>query len=87
MLTVRPESGLTRSNIVGALEAARIETRNLFCGNLLRHPAYQDINHRVAGTLDNTDLITTNTFFVGVYPGLTDPMIDHILATFDQVLG
>ncbi|NCC37247.1 MAG: lipopolysaccharide biosynthesis protein RfbH, partial [Chloroflexia bacterium] len=70
-----------------ALEAARIETRNLFCGNLLRHPAYQDIEHRVVGSLDNTDLITTNTFFIGVYPGLTDPMIDHILATFDQVLG
>lgn len=87
VITVRPECGLTRSDIVGALEAARIETRNLFCGNLLRHPAYQDIEHRVVGSLDNTDLITTNTFFIGVYPGLTDPMIDHILATFDQVLG
>lgn len=87
VISVRPESGLTRSDIVDALEAARIETRNLFCGNLLRHPAYQDINHRVAGSLDNTDLITTNTFFIGVYPGLTDPMIDHILATVDQVLG
>ncbi len=87
VITVRAESGLTRAAIVGALEAARIETRNLFCGNLLRHPAYQDIEHRVVGSLDNTDLITTNTFFIGVYPGLTDPMIDYILATFDQVLG
>ncbi len=87
VITVRPESGLSRSNLVGALEAARIETRNLFCGNLLRHPAYQDIQHRVVGRLDNTDLITTNTFFIGVYPGLTAPMIDHILATFDLVLG
>jgi CDP-6-deoxy-D-xylo-4-hexulose-3-dehydrase len=87
VITIRPESGLTRSDVVGTLEAARVETRNLFCGNLLRHPAYQHINHRVVGSLDNTDLITTNTFFIGVYPGLTDPMIDHILATFDQVLG
>ena len=87
VITVRPESGLTRSDVVGALEAARIETRNLFCGNLLRHPAYQAIEHRVVGSLDNTDLITTNTFFIGVYPGLTEPMLDHILATFDQVLG
>lgn len=87
VITVRPESGLTRADVVGTLEAARIETRNLFCGNLLRHPAYQDIKHRVVGSLDNTDLITTNTFFIGVYPGLTDPMIDHILATFNQVLG
>jgi CDP-4-dehydro-6-deoxyglucose reductase, E1 len=87
VLSVRPESGLTRADIVGALEAARIETRNLFCGNLLRHPAYQDINHRVVGLLDNTDFITTNTFFIGVYPGLTDQMIDHILDVFQQVLG
>ncbi len=87
VITVRPETGLTRSHLVGALEAARIETRNLFCGNLLRHPAYQDIQHRVVGRLDNTVLITTNTFFIGVYPGLTAPMIDHTLVTFDQVLG
>ncbi|MFC1680368.1 lipopolysaccharide biosynthesis protein RfbH [Pseudomonadota bacterium] len=87
VITVRPDSGLTRSDVVVALETARIETRNLFCGNLLRHPAYQDIEHRVVGSLDNTDLITTNTFFIGVYPGLTELMIDHILATIDQVLG
>jgi CDP-4-dehydro-6-deoxyglucose reductase, E1 len=87
VITVRPESGLRRADLVGALEAARIETRNLFCGNLLRHPAYQGINHRVVGSLDNTDIITANTFFIGVYPGLTEPMIDHILATFEQALG
>lgn len=87
VISVRPEAGINRSDLVGALETARIETRNLFCGNLLRHPAYQDIDHRVVGTLDNTDLITTNTFFIGVYPGLSDPMIDHILSVFDQALG
>lgn len=87
VITVRPDAGLTRADLVSALETARIETRNLFCGNLLRHPAYQDITHRVVGTLDNTDIITTNTFFIGVYPGLTGPMIDHILATFDLVLA
>jgi CDP-6-deoxy-D-xylo-4-hexulose-3-dehydrase len=81
-VTVRPEAGFTRAELVGALEAARIETRNLFCGNLLRHPAYEDIEHRVVGTLGATDLITTNTFFVGVYPGLTPPMLDHVLDTF-----
>jgi CDP-4-dehydro-6-deoxyglucose reductase, E1 len=87
VITVRPESGLTRADVVGALESARIETRNLFCGNLLRHPAYQNISHRIVGSLENTDIITTNTFFIGVYPGLTDPMIDHIVNVFDQVLG
>ena len=69
VITVRPEAPFTRAELVSALETARIETRNLFCGNLLRHPAYVDIEHRVVGALANTDLITTNTFFIGVYPG------------------
>lgn len=87
VVTVRPEAGITRARLVGALEAARIETRSLFCGNLLRHPAYQEIEHRVVGGLENTDIITTNTFFIGVYPGLTQPMIEHVLSVFDDVLA
>jgi CDP-4-dehydro-6-deoxyglucose reductase, E1 len=84
VITVRPEAPFKRADLVNALEAARIETRNLFCGNLLRHPAYQGITHRVCGALPNSDLITTNTFFIGVYPGLTDAMLAHVLATFDR---
>ena len=77
---------ISRADLVSALEAARIETRNLFCGNLLRHPAYADIEHRVVGLLTNSDVVTTNTFFIGVYPGLTEEMIRHILATVDRFL-
>jgi CDP-6-deoxy-D-xylo-4-hexulose-3-dehydrase len=84
VITVRPEAPFTRAELVNALEVARIETRNLFCGNLLRHPAYAEIEHRVAGPLNHTDTITTNTFFIGVYPGLTEAMIQHVLATFDR---
>lgn len=87
VITVRPESGFTRAAVVGALEAAQVETRNLFCGNLLRHPAYHDIEHRVVGSLTNTDMITSHTFFIGVYPGLTPIMIDYILGVFDKTLG
>ena len=60
-------------------------SRRAICsaGNLLRHPAYADIEHRVVGSLTNTDVITTNTFFIGVYPGLTPEMIRHVLATVD----
>lgn len=83
VITVRPEAPFTRAELVNALEGGRIETRNLFCGNLLRHPAYAEIEHRVVGPLTNSDLITTNTFFIGVYPGLTDDMIRHVLATID----
>jgi CDP-6-deoxy-D-xylo-4-hexulose-3-dehydrase len=72
--------------LVNALEVGKIETRNLFCGNLLRQPAYAEIEHRVAEPLTNSDIITTNTFFIGVYPGLTEPMISHVLATFDRFI-
>jgi CDP-6-deoxy-D-xylo-4-hexulose-3-dehydrase len=86
VITVRSEAPFKRAELVNALETARIETRNLFCGNLLRHPAYVDIEHRVVGSLVNSDVITTNTFFIGVYPGLTEEMIRHVLATFDRFI-
>ena len=87
VITVRPEAPFTRAELVNALETARIETRNLFAGNLLRHPAYAEIEHRVVGPLSNSDVIMTNTFFIGVYPGLTENMIRHILTTFDQFIA
>jgi CDP-4-dehydro-6-deoxyglucose reductase, E1 len=87
VITVRPEAPFTRAELVQALETARIETRNLFCGNLLRHPAYAEIEHRVIGSLANSDLITNNTFFIGVYPGLTEAMIRHVLGTIDQFIA
>lgn len=86
VITVLPASNKSRDEIVQILQLNNIETRNLFCGNLLRHPAYQDIEHRVVGDLHNTDVITENTFFIGVYPGLTDEMIEHILNTFNEIL-
>ncbi|WP_228486223.1 lipopolysaccharide biosynthesis protein RfbH [Paludibaculum fermentans] len=87
VITVRPECGLTRNTVVAALEGERIETRSLFCGNLLRHPAYEAIQHRVAGSLTNTDVITSNTFFLGVYPGLTPGMIAHVVDVMQRVAG
>jgi len=86
VITVRPDAPFKRAELVNALETAKIETRNLFCGNLLRHPAYEGIAHRVVGPLTNTDAITERAFFIGVYPGLTDEMIRHVLATFDRFI-
>ena len=60
-----------------------IETRNLFCGNLLRHPAFLDIDHRIEGDLENTEAITERSFFVGVYPGLGEPELEYMLDTFE----
>ncbi|MGC4048688.1 MAG: DegT/DnrJ/EryC1/StrS family aminotransferase [Paludibaculum sp.] len=88
VITVRPDSGLSRNRVVtAALEAERIETRSLFCGNLLRHPAYEAIQHRVAGPLTNTDVITSNTFFLGVYPGLTPAMIAHVVDVLQRAVN
>ena len=67
-----------RPKIIKALEAAKIATRLLFGGNLLHQPAYQDIPHRVVGTLEGADRVMRDTFWVGVYPGLAFPMLAHI---------
>jgi CDP-6-deoxy-D-xylo-4-hexulose-3-dehydrase len=86
VITVRPGAPFTRAELVNALETARIETRNLFCGNLLRQPAYEGIVHRVVGPLTNSDVITTSTFFIGVHPGLTEDMLGHMLITIDRFI-
>ncbi len=86
VITVRPKAGLQRSELVNYLEGAKIETRNLFCGNLLRHPAYDEIEYRVAGNLANTDVIMNDTFFIGVYPGMTDAHLAYIGETFQRFM-
>jgi CDP-6-deoxy-D-xylo-4-hexulose-3-dehydrase len=77
-MTVQPDAGFTRNELTRFLEANRIETRNLFSGNLLRHPAFENIQCRVVGDLSNTDIIMNNTFFIGVYPGIGTPQLDKI---------
>lgn len=79
-LTVRP--GTSRAALVAWLERHRIETRMLFGGNVLRQPGFRDIPRRVPGPLTHSDTVMTDAFFVGVYPGLTDAMLDHMADTF-----
>lgn len=81
-VTVRPEAPFTRKDLVAHLEAHKIETRMIFAGNLIRQPAYTKIPRRVVGDLARSDLVMTHTFFVGVYPGLTDAMIDYVVDQF-----
>ncbi|WP_461027153.1 lipopolysaccharide biosynthesis protein RfbH [Streptomyces sparsus] len=81
VLTVDPEAPFTRAALVAFLESRKIGTRRLFAGNLTRQPAYVDRPHRVVGDLTNSDLITDQTFWVGVYPGLTDEMIDYVVSS------
>ena len=78
-LTVRPDAPFRRRELVQWLDARRIATRQLFGGNLLRQPAYRDVPHRVVGDLTNTDLVMEGTFWIGVYPGITDVMVDYVV--------
>src|SRR6202167_889986 len=75
---VREDAPFTRADLIRALEAKKIATRLLFGGNLLRQPAYEDCEFRVAGPLPNTDFVMNNVFWIGVYPGLTKPMLDFV---------
>ena len=87
LLTIRPDAPVKRYDLVQHIESRRIGTRQLFAGNLLKQPAYQNIPHRVVGDLTNSDIITTNTFWIGVYPGLTDEMIDYMISTIDEFMA
>ncbi|MEU7331337.1 lipopolysaccharide biosynthesis protein RfbH [Streptomyces parvus] len=78
VLTVLPDAPFSRRELVAFLEGRKIGTRRLFGGNLTRHPAYIGRDFRVSGDLENADIITENTFWVGVYPGLSLEKIDYV---------
>ena len=82
VLTVAPGAGFSRDELLAHLQSRKIETRNLFSGNLLRHPGFCDIEHRVVGDLRNSDRITSDSFFIGVYPGLTVPELEYVADVF-----
>jgi len=77
-LLVKERSPFTRAEIVNYLEENKIATRMLFGGNLIRQPAYMDMEHRVSGSLKNTDSVMNNLFWIGVYPGISNEMIKYI---------
>lgn len=80
-VTIQPGSAVKRHELVQFLESRKIGTRQLFGGNLLRQPAYENIEHRVVGDLTNADIVTEQTFWLGVYPGLTDEMLDYVVSS------
>ncbi len=84
-LAIRKDAPTNRNSVVGFLESRNIATRLLFGGNLLRQPAYRDIERRVIGDLRNTDFVMNNVFWIGLYPGITQPMIDYMTETFHQI--
>jgi CDP-4-dehydro-6-deoxyglucose reductase, E1 len=87
VITVRENAGFTRADLVRFLEANRVETRSLFAGNLLRHPAFQAIPHRIVRDLVNTDTVMNQTLFIGVYPGLDSARLDYMASVFGRFMS
>lgn len=89
LIAVRPEAGFTRNELTGFLESRKIQTRNLFAGNLLRHPAFDEMRksgggYRVVGELKNTDFVMNNGFWIGVYPGMKQEMLNWMIKSIRE---
>ena len=92
LMTVREGAPITRDALVAALEAAKVQTRMLFAGNMVRQPVFDAMRasgegYRVAGELTNTDRIMNDAFWIGVYPGMTEEMLAYMAETILGSLG
>ncbi len=83
-VTIEKTAGFARTELTNYLNQNMIETRNLFGGNLLRQPAYLNINHRKIGDLTNTDRIMNDTFFLGTFPGIGKEQIEYTASIIDK---
>lgn len=87
-ITLADDLDVDREDLMRHLESKKVGTRLIFAGNLLRQPAYRGIDHRVVGDLRNSDTVMTRSFWLGVYPGLTEPMLDYVADTLvDAIHG
>jgi CDP-6-deoxy-D-xylo-4-hexulose-3-dehydrase len=85
-LTIQKGARFKRQEIIKWYEKCNIETRLLFAGNLIRHPAYQDVRMRVVGNLENADKVMNDSFFLGVYPGIDEAKMDFIIRKTEEFL-
>ena len=81
-ITVKDNSPISRNDLVIKLNERKIGTRLLFGGNLLRQPAFMGTPRRVVGDLKNSDIVMNQTFWIGVWPGLTEQMLEYVIETF-----
>lgn len=84
LLTVKEQAGFSRDELVAHLEECNIQTRMLFAGNLTKHPCFDEmrstgVGYRIVGTLEKTDCVMHSTFWLGVYPGMSEDMINYIV--------
>ncbi len=81
-ITIRPESSFSREDLIFFLSQKNIDTRTIFSGNITRQPYFKDRKYRIFNELPNTDLMMNNTFMIGVYPGLTNEMLEYVVSQF-----
>jgi CDP-6-deoxy-D-xylo-4-hexulose-3-dehydrase len=86
-ITIKADSSVSRNVAIRVLTDKGIDTRLLFGGNLLRQPAFKDTPRRIVGNLENSDLVTENTFWLGVWPGLTLEMLDYVSEVMHEIFG
>lgn len=91
LISVRPKTGLNRNDVTKYIESKNVQTRLLFSGNIIKQPCFNEIRetdaYRVIGNLENSDFVVNNTFWVGVYPGMTDAMIDYMAQVIKEAVG
>jgi CDP-6-deoxy-D-xylo-4-hexulose-3-dehydrase len=86
-MTIKPEANIHRVDLLSYLDQEKIGTRLLFAGNLTRQPYMKGMNYRVSGDLTNTDIVMNDSFWIGVYPGLTREMLDFTVDKIETYLG
>ena len=87
LMTIRPEADISRMDLINYLDQNKIGTRLLFAGNLTRQPYMLGRNFRISGDLTNTDLVLNNSFWVGIYPGLSEEMLSFIADKIEAFFG
>lgn len=92
LISVKPDAGFTRNQLTEYLEGKKIQTRNLFAGNLVKHPAFDEMRatgegFRIVGGLKNTDFVMSNTFWIGAYPGMTEEMLQYMIFSIKEFVA
>ena len=85
-ITLDPNHPVNREELLRFLDSRKIGTRLLFAGNITKQPAYKDVEFRVVGDLKNSDIVMLRSFWVGVYPGLTKPMLDYVIESISDFI-
>jgi len=86
-ITIKPESGIERVDLLKFMDQFNIGTRLLFAGNLTRQPYFENVVYRIVGELTNTDIIMQHTFWMGVFPGLSSDHLDFVIEKFEEFFG